>query len=115
MVKRQQQQILSVLWSNFKSEEVKAFLKRNKLDVYIDNFENVGYDDMGQLMSMKTDELMSVATELDIEKPGHRQRFISAIEILKSSAASLGQKSSSTSLESKNSGNDKVTSRTKKT
>ena len=77
------------------------------MDVYIDKFENVDYDDIGQLLLMKTDELISVTTETSIEKPGQRKRFISAIEILKSPSASLGQASSSTSLESKNSGNDK--------
>ena len=88
-------------------EGVKEFLKENKLDVYINNFDSFGYDDMGQLLSLKTDELMSVATESSIEKPGHRKRFVAAIEILKSSSPSLDQISSSTSPESENSGNDK--------
>ena len=49
-------------------------------------FENIGYDDKGQLLSMKIDELMSVTTESSIEKPGYRKRLIAAIEILKSSS-----------------------------
>ena len=88
-------------------EEVGEFLKRNKFDVHIDNLEDVGYDDMNQLLSMNNNELMSVATETNIEKPGHIKRFIAAIEILKSSSASSsGQTSSSSSASSTSTSKD---------
>ena len=88
-------------------EEVGKFLKRNKLDVYIDNFEDVGYDDMNQLLSMNNNELMSVAAETSIEKPGHIKRFIADIEILKSSSASSsGQTSASSSASTSSTSED---------
>ena len=77
------------------------------MGVYVDNFENVGYDDLRQLLSLKTDELMSVATESSIEKQCHRKLFIAVIKVLKSSSPSLDQTASSTSPKSEISGNDR--------
>ncbi len=105
--KRQQQQQTQCAVRQVQNGGSREFLKQNKLDVYIDNFEDVGYDDMNQLLSMNNNELMSVATETNIEKPGHIKRFIADFEILKSSSASSsGQTSSSSSASSTSTSKD---------
>ena len=68
-------------------DQVEQFLKLNDLKSYNEYFEEEGYDSMPQLLSMSSNELMSVCDATKIEKTGHIKRFIAAIGILKSKKA----------------------------
>ena len=66
-------------------DEVRDFLEKNNLNQYADKFLYLGYDDMTQLQEMPSYELADVMKEIGIfERPGHRKRFISALQILNS-------------------------------
>ena len=66
-------------------DEVRDFLEKNNLNHYADKFLYLGYDDMTQLQEMPSHELAYVMKEIGIfERPGHRKRFISALQILNS-------------------------------
>ena len=68
-------------------DQVERFLESNNLKAYKEYFEEEGYDSMPQLLSISSDELMSVCDATKIKKTGHRKRFIAAIGILKSKKA----------------------------
>ena len=68
-------------------DQVERFLESNDLKAYKELFEEEGYDSMPQLLSMTSDELMSVCDTTKIKKTGHRKRFVAAIGILKSKKA----------------------------
>ena len=64
---------------------MRDFLGKNNLNQYANKFFDLGYDDMVQLQEMSSDELAEVIKEVGIfEKPGHRKRFTSALQILSS-------------------------------
>ena len=69
------------------SEEVRSFLERNNLSQYLNNFLNEGYDDLSQIVEMadKYSELECLMKDVQMfQKPGHRKRFVAAIQILAS-------------------------------
>ena len=64
---------------------VQSFLQRNNLGQYFDEIEAKGYNDMNQIISLASDEseLSSLLEDVGlVSKPGHRKRFIAAINIL---------------------------------
>ena len=68
-------------------EEVRIFLERNNLSYYLSSFLKEGYDDLNQIISMADNysELESMMKDVHMfEKPGHRKRFVAAIQILAS-------------------------------
>eukprot|EP00794_Sanderia_malayensis_P008471 gene8471-9378_t len=68
-------------------EEVRTFLERNNLSHYVNNFLNEGYDDLSQIVEMvdKYSELESLTKDVQMfQQPGHRKRFVAAIQILAS-------------------------------
>lgn len=68
-------------------EEVRSFLERNNLGQYLNNFLNEGYDDLNQIVSIADNysELESLMKDVEMfPKPGHRKRFVAAIQILAS-------------------------------
>ena len=63
-------------------DQVERFLESNDLKAYKVYFEEEGYDSMPQLLSMSSDEFMSVCDATKIKKTGHMKRFIAAIAVL---------------------------------
>ena len=50
---------------------------------YISKFIEHGYDDLEQLFDMSSHEFADVIKEVTLyDKPGHRKRFVSALQIL---------------------------------
>ena len=86
-------------------DEVEQFLELNDLKAYKEYFEEDGYDSMPQLLSMSSDELMSVCDATKIKKTGDRKRFIAAIGILKSKKAQEDSVQSDEGIESFTHGN----------
>ncbi len=67
------------------TEEIKNFLERNNLAQYYDSFLNLGYDDLPQLLEMSAEDLTVVIAEVGlVHKPGHRKRFVAALQMLNS-------------------------------
>ena len=86
-------------------DQVEWFLESNDLKAYKEYFEEKGYDSMPQLLSMSSDELMSVCDATKLKKTGHRKRFIAATGILKSKKAQEGSVQSDEGIESPTHGN----------
>ena len=66
---------------------LETFLAQNNLAMYMEAFIETGYDDMKQLKDIITSEdqleIDSLLQDVGLEKkPGHRRRFISAMQIL---------------------------------
>lgn len=73
------------------SEErgIREFLEKNNLSQYFENFIDQGYDDMDQILSMANNPLELDCLMKDVamfEKPGHKKRFVGAVQILASKA-----------------------------
>jgi hypothetical protein len=71
------------------ASEIREFLEKNNLSQYFDNFIDQGYDDMDQILSMAGNplELNSLMKDVAMfEKPGHKKRFVGAVQILASKA-----------------------------
>lgn len=67
------------------ADEIREFLAKNNLSQYVNKFIELGYDDLTQLLDMSSDEITDVMKEVTLyDKPGHRKRFVSAIQILSS-------------------------------
>jgi hypothetical protein len=67
------------------ADEIRTFLEKNNLSQYVNKFMELGYDDLNQLLNMQPEEIIDVLKEVALyDKPGHRKRFVSAIEILSS-------------------------------
>ena len=64
-------------------DEIRAFLEKNNLLQYINEFIELGYDDLKQLLDMSSDETADVMEKVTLyDKPGHRKRFVFALQIL---------------------------------
>jgi hypothetical protein len=68
------------------ADEIRTFLEKNNLSQYVNKFLELGYDDLKQLLDMQQEEIIDVfLKEVALyDKPGHRKRFVSAIQILSS-------------------------------
>jgi hypothetical protein len=68
------------------ADTIRTFLEKNNLSPYVNKFIlEFGYDDLKQLLDMQPEEIIDVLKEVALyDKPGHRKRFVSAIEILSS-------------------------------
>ena len=78
--------IITVLFvQRIKIEEVINFLKNIKLEKYSDNFEEKGYDDFDFIKNMTQAQLTDMLEAVGMyEKPGHREKFLATLSILKS-------------------------------
>ena len=88
-------------WNNM-ADEIRAFLEKNNLLQYINKFIELGYDDLRQLLDTSSEEIADVMKEVTLyDKPGHRKRFVSALQILCSKdkhGAPDGEKTISTTI-----------------
>ena len=84
-------------------EEVINFLKNIKLEKYSDNFEEKGYDDFDFIKNMTQAQLTDMLEAVGMyEKPGHREKFLATLSILKSKNQNCEQvESNQSSVENK--------------
>ena len=68
-------------------EEVASLLKDANLQLseYQEKFEKNGYDDLVQIIEMTNEDILELLEHVGLnEKPGHKKRFLAALEIYKS-------------------------------
>jgi hypothetical protein len=66
------------------SEKVRIFLDKCNLSQYFSIFSEQGYDDLDQIVQItkKVEEIESFLKDVGLDtKPGHKRRFIAAVQI----------------------------------
>ena len=74
----------SNILSENQKEKVRIFLENCKLGQYFSNFLEQGYDDLEQIVefSKNVQEMDSFLKDVGLHtKPGHKRRFVAAIQI----------------------------------
>ena len=68
-------------------EEVSSLLKDANLQLseYQEKFEKNGYDDLVQIIEMTDEDVLELLEHVGLnDKPGHKKRFLAALDIYKS-------------------------------
>ena len=91
-------------------DKVSDLLKDTKIPDYEKSFRDNGYDDLDQIVSMTHEDLQELLEHVQLlDKPGHKKRFLTALDAYKSKVAP----SPTESHECQNSENDQSRQREK--